>query len=163
MNTTLRASLGLALGFLTLTGCQAPADHREADARALRDGEVAAFIKDWSGKDADRVAAHYAEDGILMVPNSPIVTGKDAIAKSMKAPLIDPNWSLALTPAQVEVSGSGDLGYARGTYVLTATDPTSHKAVVEKGRFLTIFRKQADGSWKAIQDINNAEAPATPK
>jgi len=29
--------------------------------------------------------------------------------------------------------------------------------------FVAIFRKEADGSWKAVQDINNAEAPATSK
>ena len=56
-----------------------------------------------------------------------------------------------------------ELGYIRGTYVLTATDPTIKKAVTEKGRFVTIFHKEANGSWKAIQDINNAEAPATSK
>ena len=78
----------------------------------------------------------------------------------MKDALADPNWSLVLQPVQVEVSKGGDLGYARGTYVLVATDPVSKKAVTEKGRFVTIFRKMADGSWKAIQDINNAEAPA---
>jgi hypothetical protein len=43
----------------------------------------------------------------------------------------------------VEVSRSGDLGYTRGTYVLTATDPASKKVVTEKGQFITIFRKEA--------------------
>jgi ketosteroid isomerase-like protein len=98
-----------------------------------------------------------------MIPNSPMMTGKDAIGKALKEAMADPNWSLALQPVQVEVSRSGDLGYTRGTYVLTATDPASKKAVTEKGRFVTIFRKQADGSWKAVQDINNADAPATGK
>jgi uncharacterized protein (TIGR02246 family) len=159
------SSILLTLGFLISTGCsQSPApDNREADARALRGGEVAAFSKDWAGKDADRIAAHFTDDGNLMVPNSPMITGKDAIGKAMKGALADPNWSLALQPVQVEVSRGGDLGYTRGTYVLTATDPASQKAVAEKGRFLTIFRKQADGSWKAVQDINNAEAPAAGK
>jgi len=153
----------VTLGILILAGCsQSPApDNREADARALRDGELAAFVKDWGGKDADRVAAHFADDGNLMVPNAPVMTGKDAIGRGMKDAFSDPKWSLALQPVQVEVSRGGDLGYARGTYVLTATDPTSNKTATEKGRFLTIFRKQADGSWKATQDISNAEAPAT--
>jgi hypothetical protein len=75
-----------------------------------------------------------------------MVTGKDAIGKAMKDGLTDPNWSLALQPVQVEVSRGGDLGYTRGTYVLTATDPASQKAVTEKGRFVTIFRKEAGGS-----------------
>jgi uncharacterized protein (TIGR02246 family) len=152
------------LTLLALAGCsQAPApDNREADARALREGEVAAFVKDWGGKDAALIAAHYSDDGNVMVPNVPVMTGKDAIAKGMKETLADPNWSLALQAAQVEVSRGGDLGYARGTYVATATDPASKKAVTEKGRFVAIFRKEADGSWKAVQDINNTEAPAAP-
>lgn len=155
-------SIFLTLGFLILTGCsQFPApDRRQADARALREGEVAAFAKDWGGKDAVRIAAHYTEDGNLFVPNSPMMTGKEAIGTAMKEALADPHWALALQPVQVEVSKSGDLGYARGTYVLTATDPASKKAVTQKGRFLTIFRKEPDGSWKAVQDINNADAPA---
>ena len=159
------SSILVTLGILILTGCsQSPAnDNREADARALREGEVAAFVKDWSGKDADRIAAHYTDDGNVMIPNSPTMAGKDAIGKAMKQALADPNWSLSLQPVQVEVSSGGDLGYIRGTYVLTATDPTIKKAVTEKGRFVTIFHKEANGSWKAIQDINNAEAPATSK
>ncbi|MBZ5727504.1 MAG: DUF4440 domain-containing protein [Acidobacteriia bacterium] len=96
-----------------------------------------------------------------MFPNAPVMTGKDAIGKAMKDVLADPNWSLALQPVQVEVSRSGDLGYVRGTYVLTASDPASKKVATEKGRFVTIFRKEADGSWKAVQEISNAEAPAT--
>lgn len=165
MNMNRHSSIFFALGFLILTGCsQAPApDSREADAHALREGEVVAFVKDWGGKDADRIAAHYTDDGNVMIPNSPMMTGKDAISKAMKEAFADPNWSLALQPVQVEVSRSGDLGYTRGTYVLTATDPANKKAVTEKGRFVTIFRKEANGSWKAVQDINNADAPVTSK
>jgi uncharacterized protein (TIGR02246 family) len=155
----------MALGFLILTGCsQSPApDIREANVRALREGEVAAFVKDWGGKDAERIAAHYTDDGTVIFPNAPVTTGRDAIGKAMKDVLTDPNWSLALQPVQVEVSRSGDLGYVRGTYVLTATDPQSKKVATERGRFVTIFRKEADGSWKAVQEISNAEAPATIK
>ena len=134
---TTHAPILPTLGFLILTGCaQLPAPHNRAEeAQALRHGEVAAFTKDWSGKDADRIAAHFTGDSNVMVPNSP-----------------------TMQPVQVDVSTSGDLGYARGTYVLTATDPATRKAATEKGRFLTIFRKQLDGSWKAIEHINNAEA-----
>ncbi len=153
------SSISFTLGFLILTACsQSPSqDKREADTRALREGEVAALVKDWAGKDADRIAAHFTDDGNVMVPNSPTMTGRDTIAKTMKDPLADPNWSLAMQPVQVEVSSGGDLGYARGTYVLTATDPASKKVGTEKGRFVIIFRKQSDGSWKAVQQISNTE------
>jgi uncharacterized protein (TIGR02246 family) len=155
-----RAPIGFTLGFLFFTACSHPLapETREADASALREGEVAAFVKDWGGKDAGRIAAHFTDDGRVMVPNAPTMIGKDAIARSMKAPLADPNWSLAMQPAEVEVSSGGDLGYTRGTYVLTATDPASRKVAIEKGRFVAIFRKEADGSWKAVQEISNAES-----
>ena len=155
-----------ALPILLLLASCAPTPappNREAEAKALREGEVAAFVTDWSGKDAARVASHYAEDGTVMIPNSPTMTGRDAITAGIKEAFTDPNWSLALQPVRVDLSPGGDLGYVRGTYSLTATDPATKKAVVEKGRFVTIFRKAADGSWKAIEDINNAEAPAAPK
>ena len=160
-----RSSISCTLGLLILTGRSQSAapDSREADTRALREGEIAAFVKDWGGKDVDRIAAHYADDGNLIVPNSPVMTGKEAISKGMKDAVADPNWSLALQPVQVEVSRGGDLGYTRGTYVLAATDPASKKAVTENGRFVAIFRKEANGTWKAVQDINNAEAAATGK
>ena len=41
--------------------------------------------------------------------------------------------------------------------MLHAADPVSKKAIAEKGRFVAIFRKEADGSWEAIHDIKNAE------
>jgi ketosteroid isomerase-like protein len=65
----------------------------------VREGEVAAFVKDWGGKDADRIASHYADDGNVIVPDTPMMAGK-----------ADPNWSLALQSVQVEVSRGGDLG-----------------------------------------------------
>src|ERR1051325_2402768 len=125
-------------GFLILIGCSPAPDTRAAGDRALRDGEVAAFVKDWGGEDVDRIAAHYPDDGTLLVPNAPIMAGKDALAAGMRATLKDPNWSLALQPVQVEVSSGGDLGYSRGTYVLTASDPASKKVARENGRFLAI-------------------------
>ena len=67
---------------------------------------------------------------------------------------------LTMQPVQVDVSQSGDLAYLRGTYVLTASDSESSRVATEKGRFIAVFRRQNDGSWKAIQQISNAEAPA---
>jgi uncharacterized protein (TIGR02246 family) len=158
-----QSSFFLTLALLILAGCSpSPSpDHQVGDARAIRDVEVPAFVKDWGGKDVGRIAAHFTDDGNLIIPNGPAMTGREAIAKGMKYALADPNWSLAMQPVQVDVSQSGDLAYVRGTYALTATDPASSKVATEKGRFIAIFRKQPDGSWKAVQQISNAEAPAT--
>jgi len=150
------------LGLLMLAGCsQAPPDTRDADARALRDGE-AAWNKDWAAKDVERIVAHYADDGNVLVAAMPIFSGKEAIRGGMKQLLSDPNIALSFEATQVEVAKNGELAYTRGTYSMTMTDPASKKPVTEKGKYITVYRKSADGSWKAIQDMNNADGPATP-
>jgi hypothetical protein len=45
---------------------------------------------------------------------------------------------------------------------MTMTNPKTKKPVTEKGKYVTVYKKQADGTWKAIEDINNADAPAAP-
>jgi ketosteroid isomerase-like protein len=88
--------------------------------------------------------------------------GKARCLPVLKQLLADPKLSLTFTTAQVEVSKGGDLAYSHGTYSMTTTDPKTKKPVTEKGKYVTVYRKAADGSWKAIQDINNADAPAMP-
>ena len=159
------ACFAAAAAILTLAGCSqtsAPApDTRDADAKAIRDGEDA-WNKDWAAKDQDKILSHYADDANLMVPDMAIASGKAAVGPVLKQILMDPNLALAFTATQVEVSKGGDLAYSRGTYSMTTTDEKTKKPVTEKGKYMTVYRKMADGSWKAIQDMNNAEAPATP-
>jgi uncharacterized protein (TIGR02246 family) len=159
------AILGVAAAaLLSLVGCtEAPPppapDTREADAKAIREGEVA-WNQDWAAKDLDKIVSHYADDANLEVPEMAIVSGKDAMRATLKGLLMDPNVSLTFATAQVEVAKGGDLAYSRGTYTMTQSDPKTKKPVAEKGKYVTVYRKGTDGSWKAIQDINNADAPA---
>lgn len=163
MQTT--ALLTTAVALLTLVGCTSappPAtDTRDADTKTIKDGETA-WNADWMSKDLDKIAGHYSDDASLMIPDYPIMTGKDAIHAGLKELLTDPNLSLMFSAAQVEVSKGGDLAYTRGTYTLTASDPKTKKPMTEKGKYVTVYRKGADGSWKAVQDINNADPPEPP-
>jgi ketosteroid isomerase-like protein len=51
-----------------------------------------------------------------------------------------------------------DLAYARGAYTATRTDAASQRPVTAKGKYVVVYRKQADGHWKAIHDINNRDS-----
>ena len=95
-----------------------------------------------------------------MITNMPEMKGKDAIRAGTKPLLDDKNFALSFTPTMVEASKGGDLAYSHGTYAMTMTVTKTKKPVTEKGKYVTVYRKQADGSWKAILDINNADAPA---
>jgi uncharacterized protein (TIGR02246 family) len=142
---------------------QAPAtvaDTREADAKAILAVEEVA-MKGWAARDASQIASIYAPDATLMVPNAPTVRGPE-IADAMKGMFADPNLSITFVNTKAEVARSGDLGYTVGTYAMTASDPKTKMPMAEKGRYVTVFAKQADGSWKAVSDINTPDGPTTP-
>jgi uncharacterized protein (TIGR02246 family) len=143
------------------TPAPAPPDTRAADEKALRDGETA-WVSDWTAKDPEKIASHYADDATLMVPDMPAAKGKEEIRKALKMITDDPKASLQFTTASAEVAKSGDIGYTQGTYTMMYTDPKTKKVLHEKGKYVTVYKRQADGSWKAIEDINNADAAAEP-
>ena len=157
---------GSAIGLLLLLGgCSdtptPPPDTSAADLKAIKDGEVA-WSKDWTSKDLDKIVSHYGDNASVLIPNQPIMNGKDAIRTGLKDMVADKNLLLSFTTSSAEVAKSGDVAYTQGTYSLTATDPRTKKPVTEIGKYVTVYKKQADGSWKAVEDINNADSPAAP-
>jgi uncharacterized protein (TIGR02246 family) len=137
------------------------ADTRSADTQALRDTE-AQWNQDFAGKDVEKLVAHYADDAVLMSPGMPPSSGKDGIRKTMQDMVGDPALSLKFQPSKVEVARSGDLGYTQGSYTLTMTDPASKQVINDHGSYVTTYRKQPDGSWKAVADIASSATPMPP-
>jgi ketosteroid isomerase-like protein len=89
-------------------------------------------------------------------------TGADAIRGMLKELVGDANFSLAFQPSRVEVSKGGDYAYTQGSYTLTVTDPKSTKPIQDSGSYVTVYKKQADGSWTAVSDIASSGPPAAP-
>jgi ketosteroid isomerase-like protein len=80
------------------------------------------------------------------------VTGPAAIRELMHDLLTDSTRALRWVPDKAEVSADGTLGYTWGRWTMTVKDSTgSHQA--SQGRYLTVWRKQRDGSWKVEADI----------
>jgi len=140
--------------------CAAPAppDTREADAKAIRDLE-AAWTKDAAAKNVDKWAGYMAEDSVVLAPNEPVVRGRDKAKEMIKAMVADPNFAISFQPTQVEASKGGDFAYSVGTYSMTVSDKDK-KPVTDKGKYVTVYKKQADGSWKAVADMFNSDMPA---
>ena len=154
----LRSALILALSVCFCCGCQREAvDTRAQDERAIREAD-AATLKAAQAKDADGAVANYAEDGSWLPPNAPMVNGKAAIKAAMAPFFSDPNFALAFQSTRAVASKGGDMVYSQGTYSMTMTDPKTKKPVTDKGKYLTIYAKQADGSWKAIADTFNSDS-----
>ena len=151
---------------LVLAGCLAllsftivcPA--RAADTKieqALRDADA-----QWSAaagaKDLDKTISYYSTDAVVMPPNAASATTKEAIRKVWGDLLASPGLVISWKATKVEVAKSGDLACLSGTYELTMND-ASGKPVNDRGKYVEVWEKQADGTWKCGADIWNSDLP----
>ncbi len=159
------ATPALAGLFLLLSGCAtAPpplADTRDADIKSLKDLEKQ-WNAEWLAKDVDKVVAHYTDDAVIMSPGMPAASTADARKAMVKGLAEDAAGSLMFASNSVEVAKSGDIGTTRGTYMMSMTDPATKKKMDDHGSYVTVYKKQADGTWKAFSDINVSEVPSMP-
>jgi uncharacterized protein (TIGR02246 family) len=156
----MRAAALCLIVFLTACTQPAPPDTRDADAKAIREVE-SAWVKTAATKDLDAFVAYYTDDAAVLSPNEPIFKGKAAIKEGLKPLMADPQFSLTFMPTRVEVSKSGDMAFTQGPYKLSFSDIRGNK-FEDEGKYLTVWRKQADGTWKAVQDTMNSDLPLPP-
>ena len=58
-----------------------------------------------------------------------------------------------------EVGGSGDVAYVRGHYAITVTPPGATRPVSDTGKYVTVSRRQPDGTWPILADMFNSDKP----
>ena len=125
--------------------------------QALRDLDAK-----WSAaagaKDIDKTVSYYSEDATVMPPNASSAKTKEAIRTAWKEMLTTPGAAISWKATKVEVAKSGDLAYVTGTYDATMTD-ASGKPVNDRGKYVEVWEKQADGKWKCGADIWNSDLP----
>jgi uncharacterized protein (TIGR02246 family) len=134
-----------------------PPDTRAADLQAVKDVE-AAWVKDMATKDADKFASFLADDASGLYPGAGILNGKAAIKAAFAPYFADPNFSLTWESTRAMASKGGDMVYSQGTYTMTMTNPKTKKPMTDKGKYLTVYTKQADGSWKVVADTFNSDS-----
>ena len=142
---------------LAASGC-APQVDVAAEEAAIRAAEDEA-LKIAQAKDAERWASVYADDARVFPPNALLVTGKEAIRKLFAELFTSPGFEIDWEVTRVEVSRAGDLGYVVGTHKVTVNDAEGNP-VTDRGKWIAIWKKQADGTWKCIEDIWNSDGPA---
>jgi len=118
----------------------------------------ARFAKDVLERGGAAFADWFAEDGVALGNGEAPSVGKVAIAKSTKW---DPKaYQLIWTPTDAVMGPSGDMGYTWGHFEGHTKDQNGYP-VVTKGRYMTIWRKGADGQWKVVLDAGANEPPET--
>jgi ketosteroid isomerase-like protein len=146
--------LGIA-AIAATTGCQ------KAEVAGGTDAIVTAIKADekqWSDefqakpRSLEALVAHYADDAYFVAPGTKPATGMTEIRRAYAAGLTDPNFNISFAADKVEVAQAGDLATSQGRFEQTYTDPESKAPVKVGGSFITVYKKQADGGWKVVQD-----------
>jgi uncharacterized protein (TIGR02246 family) len=141
-----------------VTSAQTPA--ASADTAADRQRIQAAANRIWSAvskNDAASALAEYAEDAIVLAPGAAMLEGKPAIAK-----LIGDTFQAFsfrdVAGRTVDIQVSGNLAVETGTYAWTLV-PRSGSPISDKGKYIHVWARGADGAWKVNRYIINSDMP----
>ena len=156
MKTALFA-LGLAM---SVAACKPAANVDVAAEEAAIRAKETAWMEAYNRHDADALAAQYQDDAGLAGPGAAIMTDAANRAVFLKTFASDPALKVDFSSDRILVANCGDLASSRGHYTMTFTDPSTKQPKTETGYYLTVYRKQADGSWKAIEDFTTPGPPA---
>jgi ketosteroid isomerase-like protein len=126
-----------------------------ASATALEDADRA-FAADSATRGAEAWAAVFAPDGVIWRRGQPPAVGPQAIGESMQRAFADPEILLAWEPVGGVLAPAGDMGFTVGCYQLVRRKPGLSPVREESGTYVTIWRRQADGSWKVVFDTGIA-------
>jgi uncharacterized protein (TIGR02246 family) len=128
-------------------------DEGVREARAAIEAANAKFSDAFARGDAKALAAMYTSDAIAFPPDSDMVHGNEAIGEFWKATRDSGVQTAALTT--VDVGRSGDVAYEVGKVSLTI-QPAGKELTTAVAKYVVVWKRQADGSWKLHRDIWNS-------
>ena len=135
------------------TGTAAPSAADVSAARSVIEATNAKFVEAMKKGDAATVAAIYADDAVLMLTGEPVMRGGPAILEGLKGMLA----TATITDFTVNTSDvmlAGDLAIETGTAAMT-TKMKDGPEEKNQLKYLTVWKRQADGGWKIIRDIDS--------
>jgi uncharacterized protein (TIGR02246 family) len=111
----------------------------------------AEFVDAYNRGDIAEIATGYTEDSAVLAPNQPTVRGRQAIETLFKGMIEEIGGTASIET--VDLADSGDLAYQWATYSLEGGEES------DAGKFVEIYNRQADGSWKIRLTIFNSDNP----
>jgi len=112
------------------------------------------YCETQNAADTEGWIALWDVDGVKMTPGAPTIYGKPAIYARTKAnfPLYRKNMAVDIH----EIIVMGDLAFADGTYTVNSIVVATGAKMSTDGKFMTVLRKQPDGTWLIYRDITNS-------
>lgn len=145
----------LLVGALLLftTGCASRIDLAAATQALLDTDRAWGRLADADGP-VDNIVAYWTPDARVILAGQPVVVGTEAIRQMITGTRAIPGFHIAWTRDSAVVSPGGDFGYTCGTNRITAPE-VGGALRTAIGRYITVWRKELDGSWRCAIDISN--------
>ena len=99
----------------------------------------------------------YAEDAILMMPDRPAVLGREAIVAHYREFFRSIKARIASVVAEVEIFET--IVFARGAFNYSMAPKMGGEAIVMKGKFINLYKKDEMDEWRIWRSINNIDHP----
>lgn len=125
----------------------------DRDVTAVRES-MDAYVRTALAADWEAWGKLMLPDVVAMPPNHATVIGREAAVAWGKAFPKLTRFNLNVE----EISGRGDMAYARGRYALSMLGPDG-KTMTDKGSFLEIHTRQGDGTWPYARFIWHSDTP----
>jgi len=148
-----------AILFIVFLGCNEQKIDTKTEGEKLMN-----LSREWSKSvstdSVDQILIHWADDAFVMPPGRPALKGKKAIREMIEGTSKIPGFKISWEPLSVYVSKSGDMAYMIEQNQITVNDSLGNPTT-EYNKVVTVWRKEADGSWKNVVDMWNAD-PSKP-
>ena len=151
------AFVGWAIGAViilasTSAGAQTPGNLKAAADQILKSD--AAFARSVAEKNREAFLSFIAEVTTFNGGTANELHGRDAVMKAWADFFAPDGPTLSWTPLNGEVVGAGDVGYTTGRSVYRQKG-ADRKVTERHGQYITVWRKQPDGSWKVVFDTGS--------
>lgn len=149
--------VGITLSTLVTLACGGAATHNpDQDRQAIATVTAQTQAAENAGS-VEQMRPHFADDVVMMGPNTPTVTGADSVAAAMRA-FFDA-FTVQIQYTSMEIVVIGDWAFDRGTYHHTLTPKSGGVSMLANGRYLWLYRRHPDGSWKQSRVMWNSSDP----
>jgi ketosteroid isomerase-like protein len=108
---------------------------------------------------ADGYATFVTEDAVFLPPNAVRVDGRAGVREMMLGFTLAEDFSITWSATSIDVAANGKLAYAIGKFEYSLKDAAGNP-VSDRGKWIDVFEKQADGSWLCSVGMFNSDLPA---
>jgi ketosteroid isomerase-like protein len=139
--------------FLLAGSARAATKKQTTAIEAIQKADLA-FCEETKKRGLEGWMSYFADDATAFPAGKPFITGRDTLRSFYSGMFSRPEFSLTWKPVKADAAASGDLGYTIGVAEFRFRDKDG-KMVNSPGKYLTVWKKQKDGSWKVAADLGN--------